>query len=112
MKVKVEKLEGSKAKLEVVLTKEEFNDVISGGYTYDQQKESFSKFMAIMNKHGISIRTFAPPNDSESQTTVKVISENFPHIDTVMHFDYLEMAEGMINLENDGPVTIMLESRG
>ena len=54
-----------------------------------------------MNKHGISLRTFAPPNDSKTQTTVKVISENFPQIDTLMHFGYLEMAEGMICLEND-----------
>lgn len=84
-----------------VHAKEEFNDIIENGYTYDQQKESFDKFMAIMKKHGIEIRTFAPPNDSESQTTVKVISENYPQIDTVMHFDYLKMAEGMINLEND-----------
>lgn len=84
-----------------VHAKEEFNDIIENGYNYEQQKESFDKFMAIMNKHGVSIRTFAPPNDSESQTTVKVISENYPQIDTVMHFDYLKMAEGMINLEND-----------
>ena len=31
MKVKVEKIEGSKAKLDIVLTKEEFNDILLNG---------------------------------------------------------------------------------
>ncbi len=84
-----------------VHSREEFNDVLSGGFTYEQQKESLGKLIDLMNKHGISLRTFAPPNDSKTQTTVKVISENFPQIDTLMHFGYLEMAEGMICLEND-----------
>ena len=55
------------------------------GSSYENQLESFKRTYELMQqKCGISIHTFGPPYNVSDNTTIKMITENFPGINVFM----------------------------